>query len=114
MNKLCEGGDGFCTRSAEADGFCDEHHPGPRPPPSPEFVPVKIVQTFERQGDFDVWGVYLEDADGHRIIRWRESLQAGSRQSPRDAMGRHQDFTAWELAEKFKVAEIVEEYRVPE
>lgn len=25
--KLCEGGDGFCTKEAEADGYCDEHHP---------------------------------------------------------------------------------------
>jgi hypothetical protein len=29
MSKLCEGGDGLCTMEAEADGFCDDHHPGP-------------------------------------------------------------------------------------
>jgi len=27
MSKLCNGMDGLCTNAAEADGYCDEHHP---------------------------------------------------------------------------------------
>jgi hypothetical protein len=30
MSRLCKGGDGLCEKEAEADGFCDDHHPGPR------------------------------------------------------------------------------------
>ncbi len=30
MSILCNGLDGFCANAAEADGYCDEHHPLPR------------------------------------------------------------------------------------
>ena len=27
LKSLCKGGDGLCTDEAEADGYCDAHHP---------------------------------------------------------------------------------------
>lgn len=34
MSKLCEGDDGLCFEEAEADGFCDKHHPSVLPTPA--------------------------------------------------------------------------------
>ena len=111
----------LCGRAVtRLSGFCGLHDPvevarrKPRTKSAAavDFAPAQVIETFERQGDFDVWSVYLEDAVGNRIIRWRESLHAGSRQGARNAMASAQAHVADSLGGQFQV-ERVEEYTVP-
>ena len=107
----------LCGRAVtRPSGFCGLHDPVEvarrRPQTKVEaevhFTTAQIVETVERQGDFDVWSVYLEDAAGKRILRWRESLHATSRQGHRESVGRRQNEIVDELSQKYTVDSLLE------
>lgn len=47
MTVPCKGGDGLCEGEAEADGFCERHHPGPYDQHAADFTPGPYAVLIE-------------------------------------------------------------------